>query len=155
MNINILTSDTDEEALIYLENESVSEIEDFEEGCIFIFYKSNLVMIYDSKRRTWIIPSRKNEKKENMVECITRDAFEKTGAILDQIFLIGYYTVSEGDTAVKKGIYFGKTNRFEPRPEWREADLVKLFDELPQEVEDKKMYKLVLDYIKSKNYFNE
>lgn len=154
MSGNIMTNDTDEDALIYFENENVSEVEDLEEGSIFIFYNSNLVMIFDSKRKIWVIPSGKKEKNETMVECITRETFERTGAILEIVFLIGSYTVLEGITPVKKGIYFGKASRFEPRPEWCEADLVKLFDELPQEVEDKKMYEMVLDYIKLKNYLN-
>lgn len=144
MSGNIKTSDTDEDILIYFENENISEFEDLEESSIFIFYNSNLVMIFDSKMKTWIVPSGKKEKKETMVDCITREAFAKTGAILENVSLIGYYTVLEGVAAIKKGIYFGKVNRFEPRPEWSEVDLVKLFDELPLEVKDKKMYKMVL-----------
>ncbi len=152
MSGNVIVSGTDEGALIHFGNENILELEDLEESVIFIFYNNNLVMIFDSKKKTWKIPSGKKEKDETMLECMHREAFEKTGAILEDTSLIGYYTILRDTIAANKGIYFGKATRFETRTEWREADLVKLFDELPQDVEDKRIYSMVLEHIKSKYY---
>lgn len=150
MSDNVISGGTDENAVFYSKNEYVSEFKDLEESIIFIFYNDNLVMTFDSKKKVWEFPSGKKENNETMLECIYRLAFEKTGAILENALLIGYYATLKDSAILEKAIYFGKATRFETRPEWSEADLVKLFDELPQDAADKKIYSTILDYIKSK-----
>lgn len=150
MNENVIDGGTEEEVVFYNKDEEISELEGIEENIIFIFYNDNLVMTFDSKKKVWEFPSGKKENNETMLECIYRVAFEKTGAILESAFPIGCYATLKDSAIVEKAIFFGKATRFETRPEWSEADLVKLFDELPQETADKIMYSTILDYIKLK-----
>lgn len=150
MSENVVVNGTDEDVEIYFKNEVISELEDLDESIIFIFYNDNLVMIFDSKKKVWEFPSGKKENNEATLECIKREAFEKAGAILESAFPIGFYTTMRDTDIIKRAIYFGKAVSFETRPEWCEAELVKLFDELPQDVSDKNIYSVVLDYIKSK-----
>lgn len=134
---------------VKLGNEASLKLEDSNESIIFLFYNDNLVMMFDSKRKVWKFPSGQKGKHENTLECAIRETFEKTGAILENAFPLGYYIIIKDDTPYKTAIYFGKVERFETRPEWCEAELVKIFDELPQDILDDKIYNLVLEYIKS------
>lgn len=134
---------------VKLWNEASIKLEDSYESIIFLFYNDNLVMMFDSKRKVWKFPSGQKGKHESALECAIRETFEKTGAILENAFPLGYYIIMKDDIIYKTAIYLGKIERFETRPEWCEAELVKIFDKLPQDVLDDKIYNLVLEYIKS------
>lgn len=135
---------------VNLGKEAAMELEDSYESIIFLFYNDNLVMMFDSKKKIWKFPSGEKEKHESALECAIRETFEKTGAILENAFPVGYYNTIKDEVVFKTAIYFGKVERFETRPEWCEAELVKLFDKLPQDVQDSKIYSIILDYIKSR-----
>ncbi len=140
-----------EDIEVNLGNEESLDIEDSNESIVFLYYSNNLVMIFDSKRKVWAFPSGQREKEETTLECAIRETFEKTGAVLESVIPIGYYLVIKNNIISKTAIFFGKVRRFETRPEWSEADLVKLFDKPPKEVLDNKIYNMVLDYIRTKN----
>lgn len=149
MSESVVANSFDEDYEIHFNIEEISDIEDLDENIVFIFYNDNLVMVFDSKKKVWEFPSGKKEENETHLECVKREAFKKTGAILESAFPIGYYIDKRDKPITKKAIYFGKAARFEPRNEWGEVDLVKLFDELPQELREKNIYSIILDYIRS------
>ncbi len=139
-----------EDIEVKLGNEESLQIEDSNESIVFLYYNDNLVMIFDSKRKAWAFPSGQREKGETTLECAIRETFEKAGAVLENAIPIGYYFIVKNNITFKTAIFFGKIRRFETRPEWSEADLVKLFDNLPQEILDNKIYNMVIDYIRTK-----
>jgi len=151
MSENVVANGLDEDYEIHFNIEKISEIENLDENVVFIFYNDNLVMIFDSKKKAWELPSGKKEGNETHLECIKREAFKKTGAILESAFPIGYYINRKDKPIVKKAIYYGKATRFETRTDWGEADLVKLFDELPQELLERNIYSIILNYIRFQN----
>ncbi|TAH63873.1 MAG: NUDIX domain-containing protein [Gottschalkiaceae bacterium] len=125
------------------------EIKDTHECVVFIFYNSNIVMVFNSKKKLWEFPTGFKKQNETILDCAIRESFEKTGAIVDNIFPIGYYTISKEDIIHKTSIYIGNVSTFETRPEWCEAELVKLFDELPYDKAANQIYEVVLNYINS------
>lgn len=149
MSENMKINDIDGNVEVLLGEEAFLKLEDSYECIIFLFYNDNLVMTFDSKRKVWKFPSGQKGKHETTIECVTREAFEKTGAILENVFPIGYYIATKDNIMLKTAVFGGITSRFETRPEWCEADLVKLFDELPYDVSANKIYNMVLNYIKS------
>lgn len=116
---------------------------------IFLFYNKNLVMIYNSIKKVWEFPLCKKKDNETIIECIERETYRQTGAIIKSIVSLGYFLENEDGLTKKTTIYLGDVHRFETRSEWSEGHLVKLFDELPENVLDNNLYELVLSYIKS------
>lgn len=136
---------------ISIGGKALLEESDSNESIVILFYKDNLVMTYDSKKKLWELPLSKRKQNETSLDCAKRGVFEKTGAIMDSIFLIGYYTINEYNTIHKTSIYVGSAYKFETRSERCDTDLVKLFDKLPCQVADNKVYNIVLAYIYSRN----
>lgn len=145
------TNGTNIEFEVKLGYKATLALEDLNESIIFLFYNNNLVMFFDSKKKVWKFPHGQKGKHENSLECVVRETFEKTGAILEDVLPIGYFMVNKGENIIKTAIYLGRVERFETRPEWSEAELVKLFDELPQDVLEYKIYNRILNYIKSEH----
>ena len=144
---NFKTKDDYKLELIFTED-IISDV-DYTEVVIIPFYKNNFIMTYHSKRKGWEFPKGTKEENENLLQCAVRTTFEGTGAILSNIKPIGYYTLNKDNIGYSTIIYYGDVAIFEPKPRWSETDLVKLFDELPQNVShDYELYKLILKNLK-------
>lgn len=118
-------------------------------GIIFLFYNRNLVMIYNSIKKVWEFPLCEKKDSETIIECIERETYRQTGAIIKSTVSLGYFLENEDGLTKKTALFLGDVHRFETRSEWSEGHLVKLFDELPENVLDNNLYELVLSYIKS------
>ncbi|RKD31547.1 NUDIX domain-containing protein [Thermohalobacter berrensis] len=135
--------------LIDFTEEAVENIDDANGSLVIPYYKGNIVMTYHLKRKGWEFPAGKKEEGETIVECALRETYEETGAILTNIKPLGYYLVKNEQHEFKIAIFIGQVNEFETKPRWSETDLVKLFDELPENISyNDDVYEIVLNYIR-------
>lgn len=134
---------------IFLSEEAKNNLEGSNGVLVVPFYNGNLVMTYHPKRRGWEFPAGTKEEGETVLECVTRETYEETGAELSEIQPIGYYTVQRKNEILKYAIFVGKVEKFNPKPRWSETDLVKLFDRLPENISyNDDVYSIIIDYIK-------
>ncbi|MBS4537809.1 NUDIX domain-containing protein [Clostridium sp. D2Q-11] len=125
--------------------------EEYRGAIVIPFYGDKFVMTYHPGRKGWEFPGGKQEENENLLQCAIRETFEETGAILSKLNPIGYYRIIKGENSFKTLVYIGEIAIFEPKPRWSETDLVKLFDELPENISfDDDIYKIIIDHIKTK-----
>ncbi len=142
---------------INLSPQAIQKLDDSCGSIVFPFYNSKFIMTYHIKRKGWEFPAGSREGGETPIECAVRETFEETGALISNIIAIGYYTVDINNEKRKTAIYSADVERFEPKPRWSETDLVKIFDELPENISySDDVYKIVLDHIrKLRNQINE
>ncbi|MBS4536582.1 NUDIX domain-containing protein [Clostridium sp. D2Q-14] len=125
--------------------------EEYTSAIVIPIFQDKFVMTFNSTNKCWEFPQCKKEDKENLLQCVIRETFEETGAILSEINPIGYYKKLKAEDYIKTLVYIGKIAIFEPKPIWSHTDLVKLFDVLPEDLETNDgAYKLIIDYIKVK-----
>lgn len=136
------------EIKINLSPEAAQEINDASSCLVFPFYNDSIVMSYHSKRKGWELPQGGRKNGESPEECAKREAFEETGAILENLTPIGYFTVENDIGEVKTAIFISKVKGFEPKPNWSETGIVKLFDNIPNDISFKdNVYQIIFEYI--------
>lgn len=133
---------------INLTPEAAKDLEDSSGSIVFPFYDDKFIMTFHSTRKSWEFPAGRREEGESPLECALRESFEETGAILMDVIPLGYYTVKTKDGNKKTAIYMSDVERFEPKPSWSETDLVKIFDEIPDNISyEDDVYKIVMNHI--------
>jgi len=148
LDLNIKIDGTNGDIEIFLGKKSSVELDDSDGSIVFTFYDTRYVMTYHPKRKGWEFPAGKREQNETSIECAKRETFEEMGAILSNITPLGYYLVRKDNNSFKTAVFVSNVDKFEPKPHWSETDLVKLFEELPENISYKDdVYKIVLDYI--------
>lgn len=149
MDLELKIDGTNGDIEIFIGKSYVSELDHSDGSTVITFYNKRYVMTYHPKRRGWEFPSGKREENETIYECAKRETFEETGAILSEIIPLGYYLVKTNESVFKTAIFMANVDKFESKPYWSETNLVKLFDELPQNISYKDdVYKIIVEYIK-------
>lgn len=134
---------------INLGKEALDSLDDAHSCLVIPCYNDSYVMTYHPKRKGWEFPAGTREGDESIIECAKRETFEEIGAILKDVQPVGYYIVNGKNINLKTAIFISKVEKFEPKPRWSETDLVKLFDQLPENISYKDdVYKIILEYIK-------
>lgn len=148
LDLNYNISGTNGDIEVNLTPEAAKDLEDSSGSIVFPFYDDKFIMTFHSTRKSWEFPAGRREEGESPLECAIREAFEETGAILENVVPLGYYTVKTKKGKQKTAIYMSGVERFEPKPSWSETDLVKIFDEIPDNVSyEDDVYKIVLKHI--------
>lgn len=121
------------------------QILEYKESIIIPFFEEKFVMSFNPIKKSWQFPMGKKSENENILQSSIRQVFEECGAISEYLKPIGVYE----DIYL---IYISKIAIFEPKPRWSDADLVKLFEDLPKEISDKDklLYETILKKIKAK-----
>lgn len=128
---------------------AINDVKEFKGSLVVPFYKENFVMSYHSRRKGWELPAGHREKGETAEECAIRETFEETGAILCDLKRIGYYIIKNKDGEHKIIIFVSNVEKFETKPYWSETGLVKLFDEIPEDISyNDDVYKIIFEYVK-------
>lgn len=154
MNLVFDIKGTNGDIQINLSPEAPKDLDDSFASIVFPFYDGKFIMTFHITRKGWEFPAGQREEGESPLECAIREAFEETGAILKNVVPLGYYTVETKNGKKKTAIYRSDVERFEPKPSWSETDLVKIFDEIPDNISFKDdVYDIVINHIeKLKEY---
>lgn len=141
-------SGTNGDIEINLTPEAAKDLFDSSGSIVFPFYNDKFIMTFHSTRKSWEFPAGRREEGESPLECALRESFEETGAILENVIPLGYYVVRAKEGIKKTAIFMSDVERFEPKPSWSETDLVKLFDEIPDNISyEDDVYKIVMRHI--------
>lgn len=69
-------------------------------------YRDNWLLT-DHKRRGWEFPGGKKEPEETLEQSARREVFEETGGIIEKLYPIGEYEVSDHTSTFVKTIFYG------------------------------------------------
>lgn len=142
--------DKDRRISVILNDDGIKQINDSSSSMVFAFFKGKFVMSWHPTRKGWEIPAGRIETNETPEKCATREAFEETGAILNKLIPIGIFILDSNDKKSITALYKADIEKFEPKPDWSETGIVKLFDELPKELSyNDLIYENVLNYLKN------
>lgn len=121
---------------IYLDisKNAANDLEDSNGALIIPLYKNNIVLTFHPKKRGWEFPTGKKGEQETIIECAIRKAYEDAGAILKNPKPVGYYIILKNSKKEKMAILISDIERFEPKPRYSETDVVKIFDEITDEI---------------------
>jgi len=129
-----------------ISNDAANDVAGSKGTLIIPLYKNNIVLAYHPKKRGWEFPVGQKENEETLKECAIRKAFEDTGAILKDPKPIGYYLVFNDKEENKIAIFISDIERFEPKPRSSETDVVKIFDEITDDITfSDSIYSLILE----------
>lgn len=82
----------------------------------------NKWLLTHHKQRGWEFPGGKKEPGETLTETALREVFEETGAIIDELELIGEYEVSNGTSTFVKTIFYGVVYEILSKEEYLETN---------------------------------
>lgn len=145
MELSYNIKNNDCEIDINITNDHLKDLEDCDGAIVIPFFKTCFVMTYHPKLKAWKFPEGIKYKEENIEECVRRQAYEEAGAILSYIVPVGYYILSKDGFCKKTAIFVADIDKFEPKPRSSETDVVKLFDEIPNDIcKHEELYDVIL-----------
>ncbi|MGO1369562.1 MAG: hypothetical protein ACTHVE_06120 [Senegalia sp. (in: firmicutes)] len=106
------------------------EVNENIKAIVIPYFEDKFVMSFNSKQKCWEFPIGEVSENESLIQSSIRQVFERCGAISEYLQPLGMH-------GKKYIIYLSKIAVFEPKPRWSDSDLVKLFEDLPNEVLDK------------------
>lgn len=134
---------------IFFENDFKEVIHKFKYILVIPFYNSNIVMTYHPKKKLWDFPKTSIVEGEDVIDCASKSGFNDIGAIFTNIQPFAYYDIIKDNDIVRTGVVLAGIEKFEPKPRWSETDIVKLFNKLPENIKNKKVYELLVQKAKS------
>ncbi|WDV44843.1 hypothetical protein PV797_15135 [Clostridiaceae bacterium M8S5] len=146
MQANFIIDRLKDKVCIYFENDIDNLLDKFKNILVIPFYNSSLVMTYHPKKKVWDFPKTEMITDEDINACVARSGFNEIGATFNTVQPFAYYEIIAEDTKVTTGVVVGQIDKFEPKPRWSETDIVKLFNELPDNVKenDKLIYEMLI-----------
>ncbi|WP_029192042.1 NUDIX domain-containing protein [Paenibacillus elgii] len=118
---------------------------------VVLHYKDQFVFVKNKKRK-WEFTGGKKEDGETILEVAKREAWEEAGAIIEDIQVVGYYTLANHENVI---ISAAEVLYFEDIPAFSETTEVRLSTTLPSEEElsfTDGIYKSIFSHIKEHIY---